>query len=61
VEVQLKDLDIALEEAGELNLRLPLTQQVADMFRRMVDSGQSGLDHSALVIELERMNGLSRN
>ncbi|NHZ70513.1 MAG: NAD(P)-dependent oxidoreductase, partial [Proteobacteria bacterium] len=49
-------LDIALAAAGELNLCLPLTEKVTAMFQSMADLGDSGVDHSALILELERMN-----
>lgn len=56
VEVQLKDLDIALAEAAELDLRLPLTEGVTSMFQSMSDRGDSNVDHSALILELECLN-----
>lgn len=56
VEMQLKDLIIALGEARELNLRLPLTEQVTNMFQAMSDCGNEEFDHSALILELERIN-----
>ncbi len=61
VEVQLKDLNIALAEAGERDLSLPLTETVTDMFQAMVDHGDSQVDHSALILELERMNNTQRH
>lgn len=56
VDVQLKDLNIALGEASELGLRLPLTEKVSAMFQSMADLGSGDVDHSALIVELERMN-----
>lgn len=56
VELQLKDLDNALTEAGELGLDLPLTANVTTLFRRLADSGSKDADHSALLLELERIN-----
>ncbi|GMQ94798.1 MAG: NAD(P)-dependent oxidoreductase [Acidimicrobiia bacterium] len=56
VELQLKDLNIAVAEAGELDLRLPLTERVTSMFQSMADLGNGDVDHSALILELERMN-----
>ncbi len=50
---QLKDLDTALAATG---LTLPLTQETRDAYRRLVDSGHAGFDHSALLLELERLN-----
>lgn len=56
VQVQLKDLMIALGEAEELDLQLPLTERVTAMFQMMSDLGNDDIDHSALILELERMN-----
>ncbi len=56
VEVQLKDLNIALGEAADLNLQLPLTKTVTGMFENMLSLGNGNVDHSALILELERMN-----
>jgi len=56
VETQLKDLNIAMAEARELNLRLPLTEQVTALFGQMTDSGKGDIDHSGLILELERLN-----
>ena len=51
--LQLKDLDNALEEAG--NVELPLTRQVRERFETLVNEMEGGgLDHSALYLELER-------
>lgn len=58
VELQLKDLDTALAEAAELGLDLPLTANVTALFRNLADSGNKGADHSALFLELERINAL---
>lgn len=56
VQVQLKDLNIALAAARELDLYLPLTERVTGMFQSMADLGNSDVDHSALILELERIN-----
>lgn len=61
VEVQLKDLNIALGAAEKLDLHLPLTEKVTSMFQTMVDHGDSDIDHSALILELERMNNAQRD
>jgi len=59
VELQLKDLNNALAEAGELGLNLPLTANVTNLFRSLAESGESRSDHSALLLELERINSLA--
>jgi len=58
VELQLKDLDNALVEAAELGLDLPLTANITTLFRGLADSGYGGSDHSALFLELERINSM---
>lgn len=58
VEVQLKDLNTALAKARELDLVLPLTEQVTSEFQALADSGNNDADHSALILELERMRGV---
>lgn len=52
--LQLKDLDNTLAAAREAGVTLPLTQQVRDRYKRLVDElGGADLDHSALLLELE--------
>jgi 2-hydroxy-3-oxopropionate reductase len=53
----LKDLDNALDAAGTLDLRAtPYTALTADLFRGLVEHA-GDLDHSGLLVELERRNG----
>lgn len=55
--VQLKDLNTIIETADGLGLDLPLTRNVRDRFRRLVnDLGQPYVDHSGLLLELEARN-----
>jgi 2-hydroxy-3-oxopropionate reductase len=55
----LKDLDNALEAAERLTLNaVPYTALTADLFRGLIDHA-GDLDHSGLLVELERLNGLS--
>ena len=54
---QLKDMNSALEAAHEAGLKLPLLQQTHDLFLALTEHGGAGLDHSALLVELERLNG----
>lgn len=50
---QLKDLDTAL---AATDLDLPLTAATQSLFRQLVESGRADFDHSALLLELERLN-----
>jgi 3-hydroxyisobutyrate dehydrogenase-like beta-hydroxyacid dehydrogenase len=52
---QLKDLNAALQVAGDLGLRLPLTTRVRELFAALADSGKGELDHSALILQIESM------
>ncbi|MGP3698552.1 NAD(P)-dependent oxidoreductase [Rhodobacter sp. NSM] len=54
---QLKDTRAAREVAEMLGLRLPLLDLADDLFRGLVAHGGGDLDHSALILELERRNG----
>jgi 2-hydroxy-3-oxopropionate reductase len=55
VKNQIKDLKAALEVAGKLGLRLPLTERVCDLFVALAQTGKEELDHSALILQLEAM------
>lgn len=59
VSLQLKDMLTALESAGEHELELPLTELLASLYASLADSGSGDLDHSALLLEIERRNGAS--
>jgi 2-hydroxy-3-oxopropionate reductase len=52
---QLKDLDAALKVAGDLGLRLSLTERVRELFGMLTKSGKGELDHSALILQIESM------
>ena len=56
--LQLKDLHAILETAAEAGLTLPLASQVATLYESLVAGGGGDLDHSALLTEIERLNGL---
>ncbi len=60
IKVQLKDLNIVLAEATDLELSLPLTEKVTSMFQTMADHGHSDIDHAALILELERLNSVDQ-
>jgi 2-hydroxy-3-oxopropionate reductase len=52
--VQLKDLDNILSLAAEAGAPVPLSAQMRERYARLVDDlGQGGLDHSAILLELE--------
>jgi 3-hydroxyisobutyrate dehydrogenase-like beta-hydroxyacid dehydrogenase len=52
----LKDLDNALDAAEEIALDiLPYTALTADLFRSLIENA-GDLDHSGLLVELERRN-----
>lgn len=57
----LKDLDNALDAAERLALdAIPYTAATADLFRGLI--GNAGdLDHSGLLVELERRNGIAES
>ncbi len=55
----LKDLDNALDAAGRIDLNaLPYTALTADLFRGLIEHA-GDLDHSGLLVELERRNGVA--
>lgn len=56
--LQLKDLDTVHAVAEELGLDLPLAAQIRALFRSFVDGDGGELDHSAILLELERRNRL---
>ncbi|WP_062207207.1 NAD(P)-dependent oxidoreductase [Aureimonas sp. AU12] len=55
---QIKDTGAALDVARAYTLDLPLARTVDALFRSMVDKGGGDLDHSALIKEIKRANGL---
>src|SRR6195952_3838965 len=54
-----KDLNLALSSAKDLGLSLPNTAIAQQMFSSCVAQGGAELDHSALVLAIERMAGHS--
>lgn len=53
---QVKDTSTALALARSHGLTLPVTENVDRLFQSMIDHGDGDLDHSAVILELERMN-----
>lgn len=56
--LQLKDLRMILDEARSEGLTLPLSQRVFEEYRALLASGNGEVDHSGLLLELERLNGV---
>jgi 2-hydroxy-3-oxopropionate reductase len=56
VKNQIKDLNAVLEVAGRLELELPLTSRVRELFVDHANAGGELNDHSALYLQLEAMN-----
>src|SRR5262249_41825417 len=54
--MQVKDLRTILAAAADLELQLPLARRVTELFESAIRSGLERYDHSALLLELERMN-----
>jgi 3-hydroxyisobutyrate dehydrogenase-like beta-hydroxyacid dehydrogenase len=55
---QLKDTATAVALARTLDLQLPVSALVDGLFADLVDHGDGELDHSAVIRELRRRNGL---
>jgi 2-hydroxy-3-oxopropionate reductase len=53
-----KDLKNALEAAGDMNMRLPLTEVVQEMIVSLANQGKGDLDHSAIVMAIEQLAGI---
>lgn len=56
---QLKDTRTAVALANSLGLSLPVIGMVDSLFAQMIAHGDGELDHSALIRELRRRNGLA--
>lgn len=55
---QLKDTETAVALAREVGLELPVASLVDRLFADLVEHGDGDLDHSAVIRELRRHNGL---
>lgn len=58
--VQLKDMRTILDEARFQSLTLPLAQRTHDSYLSLVSHGKENIDHSGLMVELERLNNTNR-
>ena len=59
VRLHQKDLNLALSAAKELNLSLPNTAIAQQMFSIVSGQGGGDLDHSAMVLAIERMGDIT--
>ncbi|MCH2158093.1 MAG: NAD(P)-dependent oxidoreductase [Oleiphilaceae bacterium] len=57
--VQLKDMRSILDEARLQGLTLPLSQRTHDGYLSLIAHGKENIDHSGLMVELERLNNTS--
>jgi len=55
IRLQQKDLNLALQAARSLGLSLPNTSTAQELFNAVAAEGGSELDHSALVLALEKL------
>ncbi len=53
---QVKDTSTALAFARSRGLSLPVSEEVDRLFQAMVDNGDGDLDHSGVILQLQRMN-----
>ncbi len=60
VRMQLKDLNNALDAAGDEQLQLPITKLLRDLFKTLLEEGGGDYDHSALLLHLESINKPAR-
>lgn len=55
VTTQHKDLSQAIDLATEFDLQLPATELNRSLYRELIESGQGDLDHSALVLAIDKL------
>lgn len=58
---QVKDTSTALGYARSRGLTLPVSEEVDRLFQAMVDHGDGELDHSGVILELQRRNSGGAN
>lgn len=54
--IQLKDMRMILDEARSEGLTLPLAEAVFQQYRGLIANGNSEVDHSGLLLQLEHLN-----
>ena len=52
----LKDMNNILESAKNINLNLPISSLIKDMYNDLVNNGHSDKDHSSLYLRIEEIN-----
>ena len=55
IELHQKDFDLALSNARKLQMPLPNTATAQELFNSVAAQGYIGLDHSAMVLALEKL------
>jgi len=55
IELHQKDLNLALTNARQLHMSLPNTATAQELFNSVAAQGDIGLDHSAMVLALEKL------
>lgn len=59
INLHIKDLTNVLETSHALHTSMPLTAQLMEMFQNLAADGHETLDHGALGLFYEKLNGLS--
>ncbi len=59
INLHIKDLNNVLETSHALHTSMPLTAQLMEMFQNLAGDGHETLDHGALGLFYEKLNGLS--
>lgn len=59
VNLHIKDLNNVLETGHALHNSMPLTAQLMEMMQNLANDGHEALDHGALGLYYEKMNGVS--
>ena len=52
---QLKDMNNIVETAKALNINLPLSEKVKKLYKKLIEEGNSNLDHSALYLLIKKI------
>jgi 2-hydroxy-3-oxopropionate reductase len=55
-----KDCKNILAETRALGLRLPLAERITELYSALAEHGGADYDHTAVLLELERMNAGKR-
>ena len=56
----LKDMNNILESAKNVNLNLPISGLIKNMYKDLVKNGHSNKDHSSLYLKIEDINKKAR-